>query len=318
MAGAYTHLTVVNSVSQRLLNERDSDFDLLIQDKLKFIELGSVSPDYPLLRLPEDHHSEWGYIMHSTGCDEFIKNGIILCKEMYANIGTHNISLYKSLAWLLGYVSHITTDAVVHPVVNLKVGDYNENAMEHRICEMNQDVHIFSKFMKNKLTAAEHIDSGIMKCNDNSLWSKILNLFSIKRIDRDIYNLWNECLRRTYTSKFHENKPNIDNWHNYFIKMQDFADNGWRPLYRNFNVSDFLGQSFGAKYPVNVNKDFILNLTTPNGVKCFDDIFEKAVDNVYKNCVNVLDTVIGKCECNLTYANPDTGFALDGSTYVYW
>ena len=33
----------------------------------------------------------------------------------------------KGLAWLLGYCAHVATDVTIHPVVEMKVGPYDEN-----------------------------------------------------------------------------------------------------------------------------------------------------------------------------------------------
>ena len=40
--------------------------------------------------------------------------------------------------WTLGYISHVTADLVIHPVVLNVVGPYKGNEEEHRHCEMMQ------------------------------------------------------------------------------------------------------------------------------------------------------------------------------------
>ena len=65
------------------------------------------------------------------------------------------------LVWLMGHVSHLVTDATIHPIVQAIVGSYEEHKDEHRICEMTQDSLIYFDIKKMEIRYSEF--SSILK-----------------------------------------------------------------------------------------------------------------------------------------------------------
>ncbi len=59
--------------------------------------------------------------MHYEKTGDMIKAGINLIKNM------EGASQQKAFSWLLGYTSHAITDVTIHPVIELKVGEYQKN-----------------------------------------------------------------------------------------------------------------------------------------------------------------------------------------------
>jgi hypothetical protein len=74
MPGAYAHITLVNHAQKRLDKAGlSNETAYALEAYLKFLELGSVSPDYPYLALGE---GKWADKMHYTNTSSLFKAGV--------------------------------------------------------------------------------------------------------------------------------------------------------------------------------------------------------------------------------------------------
>lgn len=282
MSAAYTHIAMVTKASNNDLMEKegiDQRAIKAISKNFKFCELGSISPDYSYLlfwaRLAFCGNEKlWSDKMHYEKTGEFIHLGIEKIQSM-----PDNIEKDKCIAWLLGYASHMTTDTVIHPIVEKMVGEYESNKKEHRICEMNQDVYVFNKFNLGKITKCEYFDSGIKTCGTQT------------KIDADIYRFWNSILNMNYKDYYEKNTPDINQWHYGFNNCIDlFADNGGIPVLSRHSLEEpwtekaqeLLFKALAYSYPAKYDKKYIDNLETPCGSTNFLDIFKKSQNQVLK------------------------------------
>ena len=161
MPGAYAHLTLVNLVREPARLESHGfppEAIVPVLDYFRFCELGAISPDYPYLDIAHPDACQWADRMHYQKTGDMVKAGIDLIRKL------DGPSQQKTFAWLLGYTSHVVTDVTIHPVVELKVGEYQKNKGRHRICEMHQDAYIFQRLNIGEIGLAEHLDSGIWGC----------------------------------------------------------------------------------------------------------------------------------------------------------
>lgn len=267
MPGAYAHITLVNELREPVRLEGISGFPFEIIPSIlknfKYCELGGVSPDYPYLAILDGDAAKWADAMHYENTVDMIHSGIKHIRE----ITDENIRS-KCIAWLLGYAAHVTADVTVHPIVQLKVGPYEENKKEHRVCEMNQDAHIFQRLNLGEIGLSEHLDSGISQCcNDNG------------EFDPDIKSLWLSMLKEIYPSMFKNNPPDLDRWHSGFKTIVDnVAEEGNQlmPLARH------VAANAGLTYPAieNIDQQYITGLKTPTGNEHYDTIFDAAVENI--------------------------------------
>jgi hypothetical protein len=262
MSAGYAHITLVNELA--VSNVLDAagvhpEAAEIVQEWFKFCELGSVSPDYPYLRLEDKGAQQWADDMHKTRAGEMIHAGITLLKGMRGK------PRRKGLAWLLGYAAHVYTDVTVHPVVNLRVGSpYEEHKKDHRECEMHQDVYIYPRLKLGQIGLSEHLESGIKLCG----MEHDLNI-----LDQDISRLWDSMFERVYGNNFRLHAPKISEWHKRFVFVIDkIAEEGNRllPLARHVATEN------GLVYPSkeDLKMDFIENLATPSGIKHYDAIFD--------------------------------------------
>ncbi|KHS91813.1 hypothetical protein RC86_09425 [Pectobacterium brasiliense] len=305
MAGAYAHLAVVNIASEtgRLEEAKVPQSGILAVKKyLRFCELGSVSPDYPYLAIADSGAAKWADNMH------YEKTGDVVQSLAKGVMGLQGAEKQKALAWLLGYVAHVVTDMTIHPVVEKIVGPYAKNKLKHRVCEMNQDAHIFPRLNLGEVGLSEHLNSGIRGCSQDG------------QLDATIKGLWESALQQTYAQAFSKNKPDIDKWNAQFLFVVDnIAEEGNKlmPLARHVAVG------LGLTYPAvaKLDQQFLVNIATPEGAKNYDDVFDLAVTHVVEAWRLVAASVEKSDVDALSFFghwNLDTGRDVNTGKLVYW
>jgi len=306
MPGAYAHITAVNIASEthRLQSAGISREASIALGRYKgFLELGAVSPDYPYLDIGFGSSAKkWADKMHYRDTGYMIGHGI----EHLSSVG--QAAREKCIAWLLGYAAHLVADLTIHPIVELRVGPYHENAGDHRTCEMHQDAYIFDRLELGPIGVSEHLDSGISRCcgDDDSL------------LDEDIKALWLAMLSTNYPDDFSSNEPDPDSWHAGFKKIVDTVEEG----YKLFPIARHVAADKGLTYPAsnNIDQSFIEDLKTPLGAAHYDQIFDKAVSNItqmWKQISDDLNQQEPELIAHLGNWNLDTGRDENGQL-VYW
>jgi hypothetical protein len=234
-----------------------------VLDNLQFTDMGAVSPDYPYLKLASSADAKWADLMHHERTGDMIKAGIELVRDMADRPRA------KAFAWLLGYAAHVGTDVTIHPVVQRKVGPYVGNERAHRVCELNQDAHIFQRLDVGPIGAAEYLKSGIWRCCDQP---------DSGRIDPAVASVWDRMFQRCYPQEYAANRPGIDAWHRAFETVVNLAEeSAAMPAFARH-----LGVNAGWTYPAvaEIDKQYIENLDTPQGKLHYDQVFDKAKANV--------------------------------------
>jgi hypothetical protein len=120
-------------------------------NNMPFVQVGAVSPDMPNLTLGQ---REWADRMHYEAIGSFMARAV--GKLLRLKSAGPQVEFDLCLAWTMGFVAHVVSDVVIHPIVNLVVGPYVLNQDEHRKCEMAQDAYIFKKYMKTELVDSEY------------------------------------------------------------------------------------------------------------------------------------------------------------------
>jgi len=306
MPGAYAHITAVNIASEtyRVQAAGISREAAIALGRYKgFLELGAVSPDYPYLDVGFGSSAKkWADKMHYTNTGFMVGHGI---EHLFS---VRQEAREKCIAWLLGYAAHLVADLTIHPIVELRVGPYHENAADHRTCEMHQDAYIFNRMNVGEVGASEHLDSGISRCcgkDDSSL-------------DEDIKALWLAMLSSNYPDEFETNRPDPDSWHSGFKTIVDTVEEG----YKLFPIARHVAADKGLTYPAreNIDSSFIEELKTPSGTAHYDEIFDRAVSNIIQMWKQISDDLNQKEPTILAQLgnwNLDTGRDENGQL-VYW
>lgn len=304
MPGAYAHLTLVSRLRSPIFLENLEGFPREAIGKImkwgKFCELGAVSPDYPYLAVMDSDAKRWADIMHYDATGDRLKAGIELVRSLNGNAQD------KTLAWLLGFAAHVAMDVTIHPVVELKVGPYAENSTAHRVCEMNQDVFIFSGINVGEIKRAEFIDPGIGACGSKD---------DPHLLDPDIKGVWVEMLKQSSTpEEFMSNPPDVDQWHKWFILMVDKIGEELSPM---FPFARHMLVEGGVAYPRRdeLDEQYIFQLDTPHGKMDYTEIFERAVRSAGNLWATIATGVFNNSSNYLTEIHNwdlDTGRRIDG------
>jgi len=157
MLGAFAHLTLVNHPQSDEFMKNSDFIDNLVQAVIeygRFVDLGAVSPDHPYLALlSTGKQAEWAKSKH---VDE--RNGDFIRAILNETAAFEGTDKQRALAWSLGYISHAVMDMTVHPVIELKVGEYKDN----------QDVHIIKRLRGEDFDTSEYLNAGVGNCSDGS------------------------------------------------------------------------------------------------------------------------------------------------------
>ena len=307
MPGGYTHVTLVQLAIEAARSHRQGllhkDAKQAIGKWKKFCIVGAVAPDYPYLDVLERDSIAWADAMHRGHTVTLLRQGV----SRIRNITDDNVR-QKCLAWLFGFASHVAADGTIHPVINLKVGAYEQHKAEHRRCEMSQDVFVHSQLNLGKVEFNQQISTNVGETSDK---------LDQDRMDLDVAVLWQELLTGVY-SAFDPalGPPKVHNWHRAMRQMMKIGENG-NVL---FPFARHVAAGQGLVYPATSETQYIVGLKTPDGSTMdFEAIFQKALNNILElwgwlalslqNQASPLDTLINW--------NLDTGFD-EKNRMVYW
>jgi hypothetical protein len=310
MPGAYAHMTLVNQLRETHRLDAIEGFSdeagISLMRFFKFCELGAVSPDYPYLALGDRKAAQWADLMHYERTGPMIQAGTRLVAAMPAGVDRR-----KALSWLLGYAAHVTTDVTIHPVVELKVGKYQEHQREHRVCELHQDAYIFQRMNLGPIGLAEYLNAGIWAC-DAPLGSG--------RLDPVISKLWKAMLKECHPRQYRAGAPDPESWHRCFHAVIDRIEEGGRL----FPAARHLAVDCGLTYPdpAEVDPQFIRQLQVPGnaGHLDYDAIFDTAIEHVGAVWGSISRTIFGSESGSLAMLgswNLDTG-RNEAGNYVFW
>ncbi|CAN5418701.1 hypothetical protein BH10PSE16_BH10PSE16_36790 [soil metagenome] len=305
MPGAYAHLAVVNDAQKYAESAGLRDDTLAsLGLHLKFLELGSVSPDYPYLALARGQ-KKWADSMHYTRNATLLRTGVAAVHKLPAAVQP------KATAWLLGFAAHMTTDMTIHPVVQLRVGPYQGNESEHRRCEMHQDAFIFPKVMNvGDVGLSEHLATGIATCHDAK---------NKDAIDPVVGQVWQVMLAAAYPEEPVGDPPRPNSWHCGFreILSKMAGANHLFPFARHVSAE------LNLAYPTekDIDPSFIKALRTPAGLMDYEAIFLQARSNVlavWKGLDEALAQGRSDMLDHLEDWNLDTGRSVQTGQLVFW
>lgn len=305
MAGGFAHITAAAEALDRLndIAAFSADDRMAIAQFKSFVDVGAVGPDYPYF----GGQAGWADTMHYYFTGAPIRHGVRALKAMEEG-GDRD----RCLAWLLGYAAHVATDLSIHPIVELKVGEYATHKAEHRTCEMHQDVHIWQSRGLGRLGSADafKIDIGDSSNKDGDMHPAV-------------EALWLGMLQQTYPAEMTNDPPQLGKWNRGFRRIVDTLDDmgTYIPFTRHILAEH------GAGYPNadEVDDQFIVGLKTPEGVLHYDVVFNRAVDSI----AHVWDIVarglaaqegeeVDQILAQIPDGNLDTGRLLTDNTYIFW
>jgi hypothetical protein len=271
MPGPYAHITLLHEltcpVRLNAIFSPSSGFGAVLTAYFPYCALGAVSPDYPNLSQGSGSASQWADAMHCTRACEMISSGIRRIRWAKGDARD------RQLAWLLGYSAHVATDVTVHPIVQARVGVYAENQRQHRICEMNQDSHIYRRMGLGEVGESDNFALTVAHCSNTEVRSGL---------GGDIVTFWGGMLKDVHPELFIANPPDIRAWHREFVAMVSRNAAG---AVRLFPLAGVIAAKMELAYPSfgAVDMQFIEEQLVPLESPLYlnyDDIFDHAACNV--------------------------------------
>jgi hypothetical protein len=292
----------------------DGDYATILGQKKNFVAIGAVGPDYPYMSELEGNLFEihsWADRMHYENTLEFVKNGLSALLTMPK--GDENFKI--CLSWLCGYISHLLTDAIIHPVINSIVrGTYIFTSHDHRICEMLQDTYIFYTIKKGIDLSNAHYLNLLKNCSDAA---------DTDRIHPSIRVFWPDILKKAHPgAKNYFDKIDPDKWHNKYLKMLGIASNPI-PVFRHIGEETNLVYKKFAEILPDEKKKYISEIKLPKK-KVLGNFKEHAFDKAVKKVIEVWQELFADIEAKnssdcaryLRDWNLDTG--LDEDDLFFW
>ena len=307
MSGGYTHITLAQLAIEEATYRRTGLIHMEASNALrkwkKFCIVGAVSPDYPYLKLNDRNAAAWADAMHQGGALDLLRIGVATISQ----VSDLNVR-QKCTAWLFGFAAHVATDGTIHPVVNLKVGAYEENKTAHRECEMSQDVYVHRRLNMGALEFNRQISTNIHGTADSS---------DENLMDRDIAWIWELMLKNVYPAQLSDGgNPQVHDWHRAMRKMIKIGESG----NKLFPFARHVAAGMGLMYPAAPSNEFIENLLTPNSSRMhFEEVFQMALSNVLNLWGWLSLSLQGQSSPLDSLANwsLDTGIDENGQM-VYW
>jgi hypothetical protein len=315
MPAAYAHLMITDKALERFRSDQEID------EKLRgstlthshFVHLGSVGPDYPYLDLLEPEQKEWADHMHYRHTGDTIKTMGRKLLDLGGG-GFLQEEFIIPFCWTLGYLSHVTGDLVVHPVVMNIVGPYEGHEAEHRHCEMIEDVFIYNKVRQG----AEIEHSELMK---------IIQICSDPFDEDDIHPIlrpfWGDVLHTHFPVDYQNNRPDIDQWHDQF---EDWIGIAGKPVFigRILDPDHKYTYKRSSEITPEERESFIDHLPFPNSkIGTYErDLFPRTVGHVTDKWAFLSKGIahgnIDQFLAGITNADLDTGRDLQTGRLIYW
>ncbi|MDO6465944.1 zinc dependent phospholipase C family protein [Pseudoalteromonas carrageenovora] len=302
MPGAFAHITAANIATETnsLINMNiPNKAKLILTQRQAYVELGCVAPDYPYLAIAQASQNAWADLMHYERTGDVIKVMVEYCKTLNGE------AFEKCFAWLCGYMAHVAADITIHPVVELKVGPYEQNKTAHRTCEMNQDAYIWQRLNLGEIGYADRIKHNMGSCTNSS-----------GDFDPDIINIWQHALTSIHPNYNSEHAPNFNAWHTGFQTVVNNVEES----YRLFAFARHVAADMGLFYPRpdEINPTFIEQLKTPHEPMHYNDIFDFAVSNIQRYITIIANAVFLDTDYSeIKNWNLDTGYD-EHNTMTVW
>ena len=137
------------------------------------------------------------------------------------------------------------------------------------MCEMHQDSHIFRRLGLGPIGVSEYLDSGLRMCSAPNRKDKL---------DPAVVAVWRKMLKACYPERYRKRAPDINSWHEAFVRTVDAAEESGRLI----PIARHVGVKMGLTYPRpdEIDPQYIQGLATPEGVMDYDTVFDRARRNV--------------------------------------
>lgn len=305
MAGAFTHFIICDQGKSKR-KVLGAELWQLLNKYYSFLFLGAASPDLPYLSF-QTGHVNWADVMHYEKTNSMFQSGYAQLKNTWPSKTPGDEA---KCVWLMGFASHLISDATIHPVVQAIVGPYKENPTEHRVCEMTQDSIIYNLYRKTDIRYSEFSEM-LRFCKDSPYYKNLMDF-------------WEVLLEENYKDKDEEPEPPL--WFNtYSTAIGAAGESKLLAFFRHLGIAEKYIYKTRAEIENDYAADFIKyykSVKLPDGkMGSFNELgFKKALDNVtsaWKKLYDGLKSQILVADI-LKNWNLDTGVDMNTGQVTYW
>lgn len=262
MPAPFAHFTLFEKAKEKLCES--DDFTLIqtsISDYSEFGLLGANSPDFPIVCLDK----AWEGNLHGSTASNYVKAAIEIIPTYPEEVQR------KYISWFCGYISHMVGDAVIHPVVNERVGRYLGHEIEHQCCEIHQDALIFQTLGLDSAGKCEYVKNIVRNCCEETDRTKL---------DSELVAFWRKLTEKAFPK---ETVPDFNLWFAAYTGVVDLIseESEWVSLRK---IAKRLGKDQLIQVtPETIEETYIYSLPTPYGKTInYQVLFNKAVNFTVK------------------------------------
>jgi hypothetical protein len=307
MAGTFTHymicdkaITVIQNREIHLHERSSGSLGRILGKFRHFALLGCGSPDIPYLVDPE-----WAGKMHYNETNGIVNEGV---RTLSSSGGLNQDVERARFVWLMGYLSHIIADTIIHPIIKMIVGPYLGNEHDHRVCEMVQDSIQYRKCMGDDIAYSEY--HSLLKQCKNEHYDEVLSF-------------WKILAERAYPKNHYPalSDPDPKLWTTIYLEAMDSIEGGNTiiALFRHIEIAPSQAYAYRPvdeleeKHPEWV-QEYYNAVPVPNHheQKSFDYAFEHAVNM----CVQLWSYSFDCIKNGLSYSEVVPCMDLDEGTII--
>jgi hypothetical protein len=263
MAGPYAHILVCERA--RKLTSLDQKLGNLLATHPCMLSLGAVSPDLPAIwdNVPVVGGEHWSDRFHSPKNNDPMVATNLVVEKAYGEIRSivDDQARLAGLAWLLGYIGHMVTDVVIHPVVRecikqAKAEGISDGGVLHQQVEIVMDTMLV-KLLLDKNDVAHAPLLGWLQGADHD------------QHRRQVMNAWAKAITAVYGGS-----ADPGHWYDLYVNALALVDD--TPFrFRGYTYPDFGGiQDFERSM-------YFERVILPNDtIGTYQSVFDRAVTKV--------------------------------------
>lgn len=293
MASGITHILLMKNLQSQITNPILRNILAAGRD---FLQLGAIAPDLPYASIADNDfiltdQSDLADHFHYRQTNRIGLDGLAEIKNRQVD-WSHNKKLRRyHFNFILGYISHVVADGVIHPFVRDTVGDYNVAQTAHRVLEMRLDVLFYAHLNRNRGAHAEF--------NYANIHDELENLDGYSETD-EVISTFQKLIRQIYAENY--KTDTIRGWITGLHRLFDLAEGDHPAIYKDISFfDDYLYPNFDEllnkaediytlEKPIDRDLNFLHNDRihfiedcVPQFYTKFVPIAEKAYQFVYKN-----------------------------------
>lgn len=249
MPSGYTHCFLARNFNT-LSEHQNIDLKFLLDEKIKYFQVGAIAPDIPYSQLIRPHNSfqKIADDFHYKTTNKLFLDALDRIKDM-----PDGDQKDEAFSFFIGFASHVVADGVIHPFVRDKVGDYDDNATEHRLLEMRLDVIILNEFTKSSGHA--------VNLNTSDYHHQLKDVLS--RDFSHISEMFSDLINTVYGHDV--NSDNVEDWIDDMHDMFGIAEGKFNQFYAWIPaVKDYLYKD-KEELLKNKEKDLVLEVDEAKG-----------------------------------------------------